>query len=197
MTGGIGAGKSTVARGLGRRGARVIDADQTARAVVDPAGARGRRVLAEIEALLGSDVRQPDGTLDRARVAALVFADDALRRRYNAIIHPAIMQATAEEIDAHRDGSDVVVHEIPLLTADTPPLPWDYDLIVTVEAGRDERLRRLQQDRGYSAEHASARLQAQGPEEGRTAIADVVMRTDVPRDEMERLIDELWTRIAG
>lgn len=197
VTGGIGAGKSTVVRRLGSHGAKIISADATARRVVDPDTARGRSLLDQVTALLGQDARRADGSLDRERVAALVFQDSTLRERYNAVIHPAIMAATADEIDALRSSEEVVLHEIPLLSADTPPLPWTYDLVVTVEADREERIHRLQQFRGYSAEQAAARISAQGAEERRTAVADVVLRTDGSLTRTERLVDELWDRLRG
>ncbi|GAA4487823.1 dephospho-CoA kinase [Microbacterium panaciterrae] len=195
VTGGIGAGKSTISRGLRERGAHIVDADATARQVVDPADPRGPRVLAAIADVLGAEVREPDGTLNRERVAAVIFRDDDLRRRYNAIIHPEIMQATAEEIDTHRGSDHIVVHEIPLLNAETEALPWTYDLVVTVEADAAERMRRLQDDRGYTAEHAAARVAAQGGEDLRLAIADVVIRTDGTLADTERSVDELWRRL--
>lgn len=197
VTGGIGAGKSTVVRGLAAHGAHVIDADETARRIVDPARPEGREVLEEIRELLGPGALRADGSLDREHVASLIFADEALRQRYNAIVHPAIMRATGAEFDALRSSDRVVVHEIPLLTADSPPLPWEYDLIVTVEADAEVRLRRLRDDRGYSAEHAAARVAAQGPEGPRVAIADVVLRTDGTLDETRGLVDELWGRVNG
>ncbi|QNA93656.1 MULTISPECIES: dephospho-CoA kinase [unclassified Microbacterium] len=196
VTGGIGAGKSTVSRALAARGAQVIDADATARRVVDPNDPRGPRVLEQIAALLGAEVLADHGSLDRERVAAVVFHDEELRHRYNAIVHPAIMRATAEEIDAHRDTEAVVVHEIPLLTADTAALPWTYDLIVTVEADAEARVRRLQDGRGYTREHAEARVRAQGGEERRLAIADVVIRTDGSPADTEHRADELWRRLS-
>lgn len=196
VTGSIGAGKSTVVRGLAARGAITIDADETARRAVDPREPVGSRVLGDISALLGADALNDDGTLNRDAVAARIFADDALRAQYNAVIHPAIMQLTRDSFDAVRDH-DVVVHEIPLLTADTAALPWTYDLIVTVEADAAERLRRLTQDRGYTAEHAAARIAAQADEERRTSIADVVLRTDIPREATEHLVDQLWRRVRG
>lgn len=196
ITGGIGAGKSTVTRELAALGAHVIDADDTARRSVDPGHPEGRRVLAAISSLLGPSALRSDGSLDREHVATRVFADDALRQQYNAIVHPAIMQATAAEFDALRGTDRVVVHEIPLLTADSPPLPWTYDLVVTVEAAAQERLRRLREDRGYSAEHAEARVHAQGPEDRRLAVADEVLRTDGTLEETRRLIADLWARIS-
>lgn len=197
ITGGIGAGKSLIVRLLHDRGAHVIDADQTARRVVDPSGEQGRQVLARIRDLLGAEVISDDGSLDRDVVASRIFDDLDLRLAYNAIIHPAIMQATAEEIDAYRELAGLVVHEIPLLTADTPPLPWSYDLIITVEADAAERARRLQSERGYSADHAATRIAAQGSEERRVAIADVVLRTDGALTDTVQRIDELWQWLTG
>lgn len=195
LTGGIGAGKSTVARMLADRGAWVIDADATSRRVVDPQDRQGRAILAKIAKLLGPEALQPDGALDRERVAALIFSEDELRRRYNDIVHPAIMSATAAEIEAYRSRTGVVVHEIPLLTIDSPSLPWTYDLIVTVEADPEERIRRLQLARGYAPEHAAARVNAQGLEAPRVAIADVILRTDGTIEETKRQVDELWWRL--
>jgi len=197
ITGGIGAGKSTVTRALAARGAQVIDADATARRVVDPRGSEGPGVLAQIASLLGREVIRQDGSLDRERVAAVVFHDEELRLRYNGIIHPAIMHATAREIAAHRGSEAVVVHEIPLLTADSADLPWTYDVIVTVEAAAHERIRRLQSGRGYTREHAEARVRAQGDEERRLAIADVVIRTDGSPADTERRADDLWRRLTA
>lgn len=143
--------------------------------------------------MLGPGILNADGTLDRAQVAAAVFHDAALRRRYNDIVHPAIMQATLDALSAADEGDRrIVVHDIPLLSASTPPLPWRYDVVVTVEAAFQERVRRLMDSRGYSRAHAFARIEAQGSEEGRAAIADVVVR---PQNGVAFTIaaaDELW-----
>lgn len=197
LTGGIGAGKSTVARMLTDRGARLIDADDLARRVVDPADDRGRAVLAAIAARFGDDLIGPDGRLDRARTADRVFADPDARAAYNAIVHPALREATVDAIAALRAARDegIVVHEIPLLTADTGPLPWTYDLVVTVETDPEVRLDRLVSRRGYSPEHARARIAAQGDETDRIAIADVVVRTDGDLTDTERSVAEMWNRL--
>lgn len=197
LTGGIGAGKSTVAGMLTDRGARLIDADELARRVVDPADDRGRTVLATIAARFGDDLIAADGRLDRVRTADRVFADPDARADYNAIVHPALREATVDAIAALRAARDegAVIHEIPLLTADTGSLPWTYDLVVTVEAAPDIRLDRLVSGRGYSPQHARARITAQGDETARIAIADVVLRTDGDRADTERSVAELWNRL--
>ncbi len=197
LTGGIGAGKSTVAALLVARGARLIDADALAREVVDPATAIGRRVLAAVAAEFGDAVLRPDGALDRERAAEVVFSDDERRAAFTAIVHPAIVEATIAAIETERTRGGIVMHEIPLLTVDTPPLPWSYDLVATVEATIEERVDRLVDGRGYSRAHALARIDAQGPEAGRTAIADVVIRTDGTREDTVRAVDALWAELAA
>jgi len=194
LTGGIGAGKTTVARMLARHGALVVDADRIARDVVDPATAEGRRMLARIAERFGPEFLAPDGSLDRRRIADRVFADAALRTDYNAIIHPAMMTATATALE---QAEGIVVHEIPLLSSSTPPLPWRYDLVVTVEATPAVRRDRLVAQRGYAPEHAEARIAAQGEQRGRTEIADLVLRSDADLDELARRTAELWTRLRA
>jgi dephospho-CoA kinase len=197
LTGGIAAGKSTVARALATSGARIVDGDAAARDVVDPRTPGGATLLPRIAALLGDDVLAPDGTLDRAAVAARVFGDDELLRRYNALLRPAILAEVAGRIEEALRTPGVVVHEIPLLSRTTAPLPWTYDLVVTVEASEATRMQRLQDDRGHDAAEAARRLRAQGAETDRLAIADIVLRTDGTIDETLRATAALWERLSA
>lgn len=197
LTGGIAAGKSTVARALATSGARIVDGDAAARDVVDPGTPGGATLLARIAALLGGDVLAPDGALDRAAVAARVFGDDDLLRRYNALLRPAILAEVAGRIEEALRTPGVVVHEIPLLSRTSAPLPWTYDLVVTVEASEATRMQRLQNDRGHDATEAERRIRAQGEEADRLAIADVVLRTDGTLDETRRATAALWERLSA
>jgi dephospho-CoA kinase len=197
LTGGIAAGKSTVARALASHGARIVDGDAAAREVVDPATPGGAALLPRISALLGADVLAPDGTLDRAEVAARIFGDPELLRRYNALLRPAILDEVARRIAEARRAPGVVVHEIPLLSRTTAPLPWVYDLVVTVEAAEPVRMQRLQDERGHDASEAERRLRAQGEEADRLAIADVVLRTDGTLDETLQETAALWARLSA
>lgn len=197
LTGGIAAGKSTVAQALEAHGARIVDGDAAARAVVDPQTRSGVALLSRIAELLGSDVLAADGSLDRGAVAARVFDDTEMLRRYNALLRPAILHEVARRIEAATSTPGIVVHEIPLLSRTTAPLPWTYDLVVTVEASAPERLRRLQHARGHDAAEAARRLNAQGDEADRVAIADVVLRTDGPLDETLRATAALWERLSA
>ena len=199
ITGGIGAGKSTVARAFQDRGASVIDADAIARAVVDPGTTPGRTLIARIVDWFGPGATMPDGRLDRAAIGARVFSDADERRTYNAIIHPAIRSATSEAIAEarRRRPGQVLVHEIPLLTRETPPLPWAYDLVIAVEATPATQVSRLIEHRGHSDAEARARVGAQGAEAGRTAIADVVIRTDTGIDAVLEEVDRVWSEIRS
>ena len=197
LTGGIAAGKSTVARALADHGARIVDGDAAARAVVDPATPAGRSLLARIAGLLGDDALTADGALDRAAVAERVFGDDELRRQYNALLRPAILDEVGRRIADARSRGGVVVHEIPLLNRTTAALPWTYDLVVTVEAAETERMRRLVHERGHDTAEAERRLRAQGEEADRVAIADIVLRTDGSQDETLQATAALWERLSA
>ncbi|MGS0562575.1 dephospho-CoA kinase [Microbacterium aurugineum] len=197
LTGGIAAGKSTVARELTALGARIVDGDAVARDVVDPRTPGGAALVRSIAELLDTDVLAADGTLDRAVVSARVFGDADLLRQYNALLRPAILSEVGARIERARRTPGVVVHEIPLLSRTTAPLPWTYDLIVTVEAAEDTRLRRLQDGRGYARAEAERRIRAQGEEVDRIAIADVVLRTDGTLEETRSATASLWERLTA
>lgn len=197
LTGGIAAGKSTVARELAAHGARIVDGDAAARDVVDPRTPGGAALVRRIAALLGTDALDADGALDRAVVATKVFRDADLLRQYNALLRPAILSEVGARIERARRTPGVVVHEIPLLSRTTAPLPWTYDLIVTVEAAVDIRLGRLTEDRGHDVAEAERRIRAQGEEADRIAIADVVLRTDGTLDETRSATASLWERLTA
>jgi dephospho-CoA kinase len=185
LTGGIGSGKSTVARRFAELGALVIDADALAREVVEP----GTDGLAAVVAEFGEQVLDDDGRLDRPALAGLVFGDEAARGRLNAIVHPRVRDRAAELIAAAPPGT-VVVQDVPLLVetgqADT------YDLVVVVEAPEELRVRRLARDRGMSAGEVRARMAAQATDEQRRAVADVVLVNDGTPDDLRAKVDRLW-----
>lgn len=192
LTGGIGAGKSTVARRLALNGAQYLDADELARRAV----ASGTEALRLIELTFGAQVIRPDGSLDRSELGAVVFSDEDARRRLNRIVHPAIKALSDAELSKLSEREDVVVvFEIPLLAESSSPL--ECDLVVVVEASHDARLRRLIEDRGYTHAHAVARMDAQASDDQRRALADVVIRTDVPIEETYRTVDDLWERVIA
>jgi dephospho-CoA kinase len=190
LTGGIGGGKSTVARMLAERGAVVIDADDLARRAVDP-GTPGLDRLVEA---FGREVLAADGGLDRERMAALAFSDPDARRRLEAVVHPEVARLLAEELQRHLDGDDVVVYSVPLLVERN--LGAMMDVVVTVSAGTDDRVRRLAADRGMDESQVRERMAAQVSDAEREAAADVVLRNDGSLAELEEQVQRLWASLG-
>jgi dephospho-CoA kinase len=185
LTGGIGAGKTAVARRFAELGARVVDADALAREVV----AAGTPGLAAVVAEFGPGVLGPDGELDRPALGRLVFGDEDRRARLNAIVHPLVRRRAAELVAAAPAGT-VVVQDVPLLVetgqADR------YDLVVVVEAPAELRAERLARDRGMSPGEARSRMAAQATDQQRRAAADVVLVNDGDLDQLRAEVDRLW-----
>lgn len=190
LTGGIAAGKSTVARVFARQGARIVDADKVAREVVEP----GRPALAEIREAFGDEVIRPDGSLDRKALAERVFGDPEALARLNAITHPRIRDRVAERIAAAPDES-IVVYDVPLLVE--ADLPQPFDAVVTVSAPAEDRVSRLVSERGYTAVEAAQRVAAQASDADREAIADYVVDASGDLAGTERHALQVWHQIAA
>lgn len=189
LTGGIGAGKSTVARLLADRGAVVLDADEAARAAVAP----GTSGLAAVVDEFGPGVLAADGSLDRAALAAVVFADPARRAALNAIVHPRVRDWMAERAARAPVGS-VVVQDVPLLVE--AGLGKLFGFVVVVDAADEVRVARLVRDRGMTPDEVAARIAAQAPRAQRLAAADVVIVNDGGPDELAAQVTALWETIA-
>jgi dephospho-CoA kinase len=185
LTGGIGAGKSAVARRLAELGALVIDSDQLAREVVRG----GTPGFDEVVAAFGESVVGPDGELDRPALGRIVFDDPDKRARLEQIVHPRV-RARAAEIVAAAPPDAIVVNDVPLLVE--AGLAAAYDLVVVVLAPADVRLERLVSERGLDPEHARARMAAQASDEQRRAVADVVIENDGPLDDLRDAVDRAW-----
>lgn len=186
LTGGIGAGKSTVARALTERGAYLVDSDKIAREVVAP----GTPGLARIVETFGEGMLGADGSLDRPALAAIAFANEENRLALNEITHPLIGARTTEMIEsAPADG--IVLQDIPLLVeGGLAPL---FHLVIVVDADPEERVRRLTGQRGMSEEDARARIAAQATEEKRRAVADVWLDNSGAADSLVPAVAALWT----
>lgn len=188
LTGGLGSGKSTVADMLAEHGAVVIDADAIALEVVR-AGTPG---FDAVVARFGAGVVGADGELDRARLAEIVFSDDAARRALNEIVHPLVADRSAE-LMAGVPGDAIVVYDVPLLAENN--MAGGFDVIVVVETDLPIRLSRLAA-RGLPEPQAKARIAAQVSDEQRRAIADEVLRNDGSREALAAQVDALWRRLA-
>ncbi|MEV5428775.1 dephospho-CoA kinase [Streptomyces sp. NPDC052701] len=189
LTGGIGAGKSEVSRLLVERGAVLIDADRIAREVVAP----GTPGLAAVVDAFGEEVLTADGALDRPKLGSLVFADPEKLAVLNSIVHPLVGRRSRELEEAAAEDA-VVVHDVPLLTENG--LASLYDVVIVVEASTKTRLERLVRLRGMTEQDARARMAAQATREQRRRIADIVIDNDVPLDELERRVGDVWAELV-
>jgi dephospho-CoA kinase len=185
LTGGIGAGKSTIARRLVELGATLVDADQLAREVVLP----GTVGLARVVEAFGERVLTADGELDRPALADIVFGDEAARRRLNGILHPLIGERTAE-LMAAAPADGILVQDVPLLVEGG--MSAAFPLVVVVDAPQDVRVARLVADRGMTEEAARARMAAQADEPARRAAADVWLDNSGSPDDARAAVDQLW-----
>ncbi|MFE1248120.1 dephospho-CoA kinase [Streptomyces sp. NPDC058735] len=189
LTGGIGAGKSEVSRLLVACGAVLIDADRIAREVVEP----GTPGLAAVVEAFGEEVLAEGGGLDRPKLGSIVFADPAKLAMLNSIVHP-LVGARSRELEEAAAEDAVVVHDVPLLTENG--LASLYDLVIVVDAGPGTQLDRLVRRRGMSEEDARARMAAQASREQRREIADIVIDNDVPLEELERRVKDVWAELV-
>lgn len=191
LSGGIAAGKSTIAKRLRELGAHHIDADLLAREAVAP-GSEGLRHIREH---FGPGVISKDGTLDRAQLGARVFANTTELEALNAIVHPEVRKLATARIDEIRaqDDDAIVIYDVPLLVEAGVNLPWD--LVVIAEAPAPERLRRLIEIRGMSEVEAQRRIAHQADDSARRAVADVVIDTSSSVEETLRQTDALWKNL--
>ena len=193
LTGGIGSGKSAVAARLADRGAVLLDGDQAARAVVEP----GTPGLAMIADAFGAGVLRPDGALDRAALAKIVFTDENARVLLNEITHPLIhehMDAGEEAAIAALGPDIVVVHDVPLLAEGQRAS--DFALVIVVDVPPELRVTRLA-GRGLPEDQARARMAAQATREERLAIADVVIDNSGTLADLDRRVDEVWADLRA
>lgn len=188
ITGGVGTGKSTVARMLGRRGAAVIDADALAHRAMAPGGAAGRRIVKAF----GPQIVGPGRRIDRTRLAAVVFADPAARRRLERIVHPPVLAGVRRELARLRKAgrAKAAVVEIPLLLE--VGAQRLVDVVVVVTAPERVQRRRLMQQRGWTREQIRARAEAQWDLAAKVALADAVIDNGNGVETTRTQVNRLW-----
>jgi dephospho-CoA kinase len=189
LTGGIGSGKSTVARMLEERGAVVFDADALARQAVEP-GTPGHDAVVE---RFGPNVLLPGGALDREAVASIVFADPAARRELEAIVHPEVRRLFAEGCERYQGTNAVVVFGAPLLVE--TGMHTAFDVLIVVTAPVERQIERLMRDRGMSEAAIRARIDAQLPLEAKAEVADILIDNDGTLEDLERQVGRLWSEL--
>lgn len=191
LTGGIGSGKSTVARMLADRGAVVFDADELARRAVDP-GTPGQ--LAVIQRF-GPGVLSPDGSIDRQELGRLVFRDDLARRDLEAVVHPEVFRLLNEGLDPYRETDRVAVFDAPLIVE--AGFHEACDVLVVVTAPADTRISRIVGQGRLTEQQARARITAQASDEEKERLADFVIRNDGDVGDLERVVEVVWQELRS
>jgi dephospho-CoA kinase len=191
LTGGIGSGKSTVARLLERRGAAVIDADQLAREAV----AKGTPGFERVVEAFGTDVVTPGGELDRPALAARIFSDPVQKATLEAIVHPEVARRFSDQVDTFRATDRIVVYVTPLLVE--LGLAPAFDVVVVVTASPHLRVSRVASDRGLSPDEVRGRLAVQATDEQRAEVAGVLIDNDGSLADLEPQVDRLWSDLSA
>ena len=192
LTGGIGSGKSTVAKLLAEAGFKVVDADQIAREIMEP----GSPVLDDVADAFGADVIREDGTLDRGKLAGRAFVDKHATEKLNSITHPAIRAESERRFaEAEAAGEPAVVYDMPLLV--DLGMHRNMDLTVVVDVDADERVRRLVSSRGLDEADARARIAQQIDDATRNAAADVIIDNNGDLDALKPQVDQLIERLRA
>ena len=192
LTGGIASGKSTVGALLEQHGAVLIDADAIVHEVQAPGGA----AFGPIVERFGSEVVSADGTLDRPKLASIVFADAEARRELMAITNPLVGKTMAERMAALAGSDAVVVLDIPLL-AEGGRERYGVAGVLVVDCPVDQQVQRLLDHRGYSEEEARARIEAQASRDDRLAIANHVIDNSGTPEDLAAAVDRAWAWIQS
>ena len=188
LTGGVGSGKSTVARLFRALGAELVDADVIARQVVEP----GQPALVHIRDAFGASVLRPDGRLDRAKLGALVFADARARERLNAITHPRIHERMLAEVESRRGRSGLLLLDIPLLFENGREAMVEKVILVWVDAAT--QLRRVTERDRLPLAEARRRIDAQMPLDDKKSLADDIIDNSGTLDATRAQVDSLYRR---
>ena len=184
LTGGIGAGKSTVADLFSQKGAVVIRSDELARQVIEPQTPGFQQVIDRF----GKDFVNSEGYIDRAKLAQIVFQDDAALKDLENIVHPLVRSRTNQIIDQHTSET-IIVNEIPLLLE--KKMESLFDFLVIVISSEKNRLERLSQ-RGLTTEQVTARMAKQVSDDERKAAADFLIVNDGNLDQLEADVEKIW-----
>jgi dephospho-CoA kinase len=190
LTGGIGSGKSSVAKRLAELGAVILDSDRMAREVV----AAGTPGFDEVVAAFGPAVVAANGEIDRAELGRRVFGNDEARRRLEGIVHPRVRQELVARAAAAPQGA-VVVNDVPLLVE--AGLKDQYEAVIVVFASEEVRKARLMSERGLSETEVRSRFAAQATDEQRHAVADFEIVNEGTLEELHAQVDKVWEQLIN
>ncbi|MGD9653005.1 MAG: dephospho-CoA kinase [Candidatus Dadabacteria bacterium] len=191
LTGNIASGKSTVARMLEGMGARIIDADQIAREVVEPE----KPAWVDIVKKFGPGILSPDGTIDRQRLGEIVFGDKSQRRLLMDITHPRIKKAVRERLAEYKEENAPVVVVEAALIVEKGGLREFLDGLIVVTADEESQIERLAKRSGHTREEALARIGSQMPAGEKALHADYLIDNSGTEEETEQQVKRLWEEI--
>ncbi len=186
LTGGIGAGKSQVAKYFHQLGSYVFDADQLARAAIE----RGSKGFDEVVTTFGDQILK-DGDIDRRKLGEIIFADPTAKAKLEAIVHPEVKQLF-EEAKNSLPLDAILIYEIPLLTEANERKRFDY--AITVEADVETRTKRLK-ERGLASHEIVGRMAAQASREERVSYCDLVVENQGDQDALLRKVEDIWQNV--
>ncbi|BDR52893.1 dephospho-CoA kinase [Bombiscardovia nodaiensis] len=192
LTGGIAAGKSTVAQHLAQLGAVLIDYDGIAHELM----ARGGAAVGPIREAFGPQAVGTDGAVDRAWLAQAVFSDNRLRERINALTHPLIFRQAAQLEQEYCSQPQVVVHDVPLLADVWQTQPFSFAHVLSVEAPEEVRIARMVNVRHMSQAQAVARVRSQATQAQRKQIADIIIDSSLPVEQMFEHLDKIYSGLS-
>ena len=184
LTGGIGAGKSTVADLFSKRGAVVIRSDELARQVIEPQTPGFKQVTSRF----GNEIVNDEGSIDRAKLAQVVFNDDAALKDLENIVHPLVRERT-NQLMSEQTSETIIVNEIPLLLE--KKMESLFDFLVIVISSEKNRLERLS-EKGVLEDQAKARMAKQVNDQNRKAAADFLIVNDGNLDQLEADVQKIW-----
>ncbi|MCX5829909.1 MAG: dephospho-CoA kinase [Deltaproteobacteria bacterium] len=192
LTGGIASGKSTVAAMLVEKGAFHIDFDILAHGVEKPDMPSWRAIIDAF----GPEIRNGDGTINRTRLGAIVFADQKKMAQLNAIVHPAVFTAWRRQLEEiKKEKADaIVLSDVPLLIE--AGMKQMVDVVLLVYISPEEQLRRLVTRNGYTREEALSRLSAQMPIQDKLALADLIVNNEGSRNETQKQVATVWRELV-
>jgi dephospho-CoA kinase len=188
LMGGIGSGKSTATKILAELGAPIIDADKVGHAIYAPGGP----AYPDMIEAFGEGILAPDRTIDRKKLAPIVFADPAALKRLNSIVHPKMfirMREMIEEMRAAGEGKPIVVEAAILIEANWQPLFSEIWLVVT---SRERVIERIERDRGMNPAQTEARIKAQLSDDERRRHATTVITNDGTIEDLRTKVAQLW-----
>lgn len=189
LTGGIGSGKSTVARWLADLGAWVVDTDAISRSLTGPDGG----AMLQIRELFGAAFIGPDGALDRPRMRDLVFRDPTARRRLEGLLHPLIGAETRRLAGLAMPGQ-AVIYDVPLLV-ESGRWPAMLDQVMVIDCQEETQVERVMQRSGMAAAEIRRIMAQQAPRPRRLAAADLVLYNDgLTLDELKNSVTSWWSR---